>query len=175
MRPYFMHNLLQKVSLHKLLPPKNRTIFERHPRLNYIWQIQAMQERAEKSYCEWDTEDKTGEIFLILKNKSPIGITGWWPDEKIHELLRLRWHGILPEERGRGYSETALTLLLQRLSSIAPPQYLYLSESVSIKRVDAAQVQRHFEKLGFKAFDDPTYGNNGYGKVQSLRVRLLGR
>jgi len=69
-----------------------------------------------------------------------------------------------------------MALLLERLSQYAPPQYVFLSESISIRRSVALQIIAHFKRMGFTEFDDPDYGSNaGCGKVQSLRIKIPGR
>ena len=41
------------ITLHKLVPPENHDLFERHPELNRIWEVPALQEEARESYEEW--------------------------------------------------------------------------------------------------------------------------
>ena len=104
-----------------------------------------------------------------------MGLTGWWQDENIADTIRLRWHGIIPSERGKGYSDEALSLLTKHLHEVLPSQYKYVSESLSTGRELAPKIKRHFERLGFVVFDDPAYGNNGFGPTISMRMRIPGR
>lgn len=163
------------VSLYKLTPPENATVLDDYPQLANIWEVPYLQERALKSYMNWSPQEKTGEIFLIKDNDRVVGLTGWWSDEKIKDTIRLRWHGVVLDERRKGYSDQALRLLAQHLHEILPETYKYISESLSIQRYYADQVRAHFEKLGFQVFDDPTYGTNGFGETISLRMRIPGR
>jgi RimJ/RimL family protein N-acetyltransferase len=163
------------ISIRKLVPPDNQTLFEMNPELNKIWEIPAQQSRAHESYKDWGIIDKksTGEIFSIILDDSIIGIIGWFEYGDIPDVLRLRYYGIIPRQRGNHYGERAIKLLLEHLSKTAPPQYVWLAESVSIGRIVAGQVIAHFKRMGFLEFDDPNYGSNaGCGKVCSLRIRI---
>lgn len=167
------------ISLAKLAPPANQTLFERHPELNGIWEVEALQSHARDSYGRWgvDADETTGEVFSIDLDGVPIGITGWFEDGLLPDVLRLRYYGVAPRWRGHGYGEESMRLLLARLAEVAPARYAFLSESVSLGRAVAARIIAHFERMGFAPFDDhPGYGENaGCGPVRSLRVRIPGR
>ena len=167
------------IVLHKLSPPENFNLFNQIPNLNQIWEIPSLQQEARESYEEWgcDGGDSTGEIFSIHENGKVIGITGWYTyDETFPDTLRLRYYGIIPSKRGKGFGEIAMQLLLQHLSQVVAPQYTWFAESVSIHRVVAPRIIDHFKKIGFTEFDDPNYkGHASYGPVQSLRIRIPGR
>lgn len=168
------------ITIHKLVPPENRTLFVENPELNDIWEAPAHQQEARESYEEWDTRiypnESTGEVFSIKKDDSTIGIIGWFEYGDIPDVLRLRYYGIVPSERGNGYGEIAMKLFLNHVSCVAPAKYIWLSESVSVNRPAYGQIKSHFKKLGFTEFDDPDYGSNaGFGAVQSLRIRIHGR
>ena len=167
------------ITLHKLIPPENEALFERNPELNHIWEVPSIQESAKTSYERWGLgcRKSTGKIFSVNLDDKIIGVTGWFTfDETFPDVLRLRYHGIIASMRGRGYGEETMRLLLQHLSHIAPSQYLWLAESVSLSRELAPKIVAHFKKMGFAEFDDANYGDNaGCGKVQSLRVRIPGR
>lgn len=163
------------ILIQKITPPQNHSILEKFPQLNHIWENEVMQKRALKSYEVWNPKEKTGEIFLIKNDENVIGVTGWWVDEKVSDTIRLRWHGIIESERGKGYSSDALKLLMEHIGAVVPSQYKYISESFSLARETSQKVRHHFEKLGFKEFDDPTYGTNGLGETISLRIPIQGR
>jgi RimJ/RimL family protein N-acetyltransferase len=163
------------ISIHKLLPPENQFLFERNPELNTIWEIPAHQNQARESYeeCGLIKTESTGEIFSINLDDSVVGIIGWFEYGGIPDVLRLRYYGIVPSQRGNGYGAKAVKLLLDHLSHAAPPQYRWLSESVSLKRVVVKQVTVHFERMGFVEYDDSNYGSNaGCGRVRSLKIRI---
>ncbi|MDE1874749.1 MAG: GNAT family N-acetyltransferase [Patescibacteria group bacterium] len=168
------------ISLHKLVPPENRDLFDRVPELNRIWEAPALQAQARESYEEWDSrnypEESSGEIFTILEDDKTIGIIGWFEYGDILDTMRLRYYGIVPSHRGEGRASTAMELFLEHLARAAPPQYAYISESVSINRPVADKIIDHFQKLGFVRFDDPNYGENAEcGPTISLRTRIPGR
>jgi len=163
------------ILLHKLIPPENQTLFRDYPELNNIWEIPAHQNQARESYEAWGVveEESTGEIFSIKLSDLVIGIIGWFEYGDIPDVLRLRYYGIVPSQRGNRYGQMAVRLLLEHLSRVAPPQYVWLSESVSLRRRVVEQIIDHFKDMGFEEFHDPNYGSNaGCGKVHSLRVRL---
>lgn len=169
------------ITVHKLIPPENHTLFERFPELNEIWEVSALQKQARESYEEWDIrkypKEGSGEIFSINKGRKAIGIIGWFTyDKASRTIIRLRYYGIVPSQRRKGYGEKAMTLFLERLSAVVPPRYLWLSESVSLNRTNASRIIAHFESIGFQKFNDPKYGQNaGCGPTQSLRIRIPGR
>ncbi len=59
------------ITLHKLVPPENRTLFQRFPGLNEIWEVPALQHEARESYELWGDKsyegETTGEIFSITR------------------------------------------------------------------------------------------------------------
>lgn len=166
------------VVLKKLVPPENKTLFARFPELNEIWEVPALQRHARTSYEKWglNKEKTTGEIFAINKSGRTIGIIGWFEYGGCSDILRLRYYGIVPSERGKQYGEKAIHLILEYLARNAPRQYIFLAESVSLNRTAAFRIISHFKAMGFVEFADPHYGENaGCGKVQSLKIRIPGR
>jgi hypothetical protein len=171
---------VRMITLHKLVPPANQSLFSDYPELNSIWEVPALQKEARESYEEWGLEhypkESTGEIFSISENGKPIGIIGWFEHGEFPEILRLRYYGIVPSKRGNGYGEKAIRLFLQHLSKHAPLYALFLSESVTLSRATAHNIISHFKKMGFEEFEDTNYGSNaGCGPTQSLRIRIPGR
>ena len=167
------------INIRKLIPPENLHLFPDNPELNTIWEIPALQNQARESYEEWGLikTESTGEIFSINENGVPIGIIGWFEyDEVFPDVLRLRYYGIVPSRRGRGYGEEAMRLLLDHLARSAPPRYSFLAESVTLCRAVAPSIIAHFKRMGFVEFDDPNYGSNaGCGKALSLKIRIPSR
>lgn len=163
------------IHLHKLIPPENQILFKNNPELNKIWEVHALQNEARQSYEEWGIikDESTGEIFSINAYGIVVGIIGWFEYGDLPDVLRLRYYGIVPSQRGRRYGEEAIKLLLQRLSQAAPRHYVWLAESISLSRTVAEQVSSHFKRIGFIEFDDSNYGSNaGCGRVRSLRIRI---
>lgn len=163
------------ITIHKLTPPENHTLFKQFPELNNIWEVPAHQNEARESYEAWGVikGESTGEIFSIKLAEMVIGIIGWFEYGDIPDVLRLRYYGIVPSQRGNRYGEMAMRLLLEHLSHAAPSQYIWLSESISLSRVVAEQITAYFKRLGFTEFSDPNYGSNaGCGRVRSLRIRI---
>ncbi|MEJ0001939.1 MAG: hypothetical protein WDN09_02035 [bacterium] len=167
------------IILHQLNPPETIGFFERYPDLNTIWEVAQLQEQARSSYESYgiDPGNMDGEIFSIDKNGAPIGIIGWFVyDEAGDDTLRLRYYGIIVPERRNLHGAEAMNLLLARLSSVAPLQYAYLAESVTLNRPMADAVTKHFRRMGFAEFNDPDYGENaGCGPTRSLRIRIPNR
>ncbi|MEN9613903.1 MAG: hypothetical protein RLZZ347_210 [Candidatus Parcubacteria bacterium] len=168
------------VTIKKLLLPENQTLFDRHPELNKIWEVTALQHQARESYEQWGVKEyegeSLGEIFSIDEDDMPIGIIGWFEYGEFTDVLRLRYYGIVPSRRGKRYGEEAMRLFLEHLSCSAPKQYVYLAESVTLGRPKSKRIIEHFKSMGFVEFDDPHYGENaGCGETLSLRVRIPGR
>lgn len=168
------------ITLHKLVPPENQSLFGRYPELNHIWEVVALQKQAQESYEQWGYKEypgeSSGEIFSIDEDNIPVGIIGWFEYGEFPEVLRLRYYGIVPSRRGRKYGEQAMKLLLEYLYKNAPAHCRFLAESVSIGRTMAPHVMAHFKGMGFEEFDDPNYGSNAdCGKTKSYRVRIPGR
>lgn len=168
------------ITLHKLVPPENHTLFKRFPELNKIWEVPALQKNARESYERYGSvhykKEKPGEIFSIDKDGKAIGIIGWFEYGEFPDVLRLRYYGIVPSQRKNKHGEEAMRLFLEHLSKAAPSQYVWLAESVTLSREVAPRIIDHFKSMGFAEFDDPNYGSNaGCGPVQSLKVRIPGR
>jgi RimJ/RimL family protein N-acetyltransferase len=161
------------ILLHKLAPPENKTLFTDYPEFNEIWEVPALQVEARTSYEDWESAQKSGEIFSINEDEKPIGIIGWFEFGEFPEVLRLRYYGIVPSKRGKKYGEEAMRLFLDHLSKNAPQYGIFLAESVTLSRTKASHIITHFKKMGFKEFLDPNYGSNAdCGPVQSLRIRI---
>ena len=63
---------------------------------------------------DWAINPKeTGDIYHIVHDDKIIGITGWWTFDC--KVAYLRWHGILPEYRGKAFGKRALVFLAQNL------------------------------------------------------------
>jgi GNAT superfamily N-acetyltransferase len=125
--------------------------FEEHPQLQGIWpaEFQALAEEATRDTIGDDmARGDSGGIYLIVKEGRVIGITGYFYVETVDEPF-LRWHGIVPAERGKGHSREALQLLIERIKAKIP-HVKGLTELVPKTLTDyGVGLARHFEKLGF--------------------------
>jgi hypothetical protein len=79
--------------------------FSEFPQLRTIWPEPYATAAAEASAADaW-----TGDVWLVCKDKTNvIGITGIFIDPEYEEDVFLRWHGIVPSERGTGAAKAAL-------------------------------------------------------------------
>lgn len=136
--------------------------FTKYPQLKNIWP-EPFNSIMQEAYCE-DLLIKfkhphldLGNISYIKNNNHEIiGITGMFiiPDSGNYEEKNinleegfLRWHGIIPEERRKGYSEQAMTLLLQELT-LNYPKFKRIIELVPQTEY-GIHIEAHFKHLGF--------------------------
>lgn len=138
--------------------------FEKYPQLQNIWpepfKTTAMEATVEhfdlsKNYPDIDI----GNIYIIKHQNDVIGITGFYiytEDDSFKEYnpnmsnFGLRWHGIISEQRGKGYSELAMILVAKEISN------LYNKAEKLIELIPQTTygnpLKKHFEKLGFTSF-----------------------
>lgn len=129
--------------------------FADHPQLRTIW------DREWASHVEADTiadldkgEKNPGRNRVLLvrdENSQVIGITGFYLMPR--RLVGLRWHGITPDHRGRGYSKLAFQQVRQLASETT--NALGVAEYVEMSDQKAPDLIRHFTALGFKASGEP--------------------
>lgn len=129
--------------------------FADHPQLRTIWG------RGWAGHVEADTvadldkgaADPAGNRVLLVRDEksSVIGITGFYLLPR--RLIGLRWHGITPEQRGRGYSKQAF----QQVCKLAKDttNALGVGEYVEMADPKAPDLIRHFTALGFSAAGEP--------------------
>ncbi|MEX3960158.1 GNAT family N-acetyltransferase [Trinickia sp. EG282A] len=88
-----------------------------------------------------------------------VGITGFFqpaaePTTE-RDTIALRWHGVLPAYRGRGYSE-AMFEAVQRMAMYYMPEAKWFVELVPMSDPQkASRIVRHFRKLGFWLDGEP--------------------
>lgn len=123
--------------------------FEDHPQLRAIWpaEFTAIAEEAALEAVEHVGTADIGGLFLIMRGADVIGITGYFYFDDIDEPY-LRWHGIVPTERGHGYSRAAMALVVKRVRAKLPSAR-GLTELVPQNEQGAA-IERHFISLGFR-------------------------
>jgi len=138
------------------------------PGIKTIWQNPKAVAEALHWTRNWGSDPKaTGEIFFIARNGRRMGITGYFLKKATLDTAGLRWHGIVEEERGYGYSTMALKFLAEEIAQ-RHKGIKYLSEALPLYRKDA---MRYFKRLGFHEWDDPETEVD-YAKVLNLRIGL---
>lgn len=135
--------------------------FNDYPLLRDIWTdpLDKLAEEGVVESLEYKGRQDMGDIFLIMKDESVIGITGYYPysyeSDDTGQLLGypdklgLRWHGIIPEERNNGYSTEAFKQLIDA-AGLRFPLATTLVELVPLTEVQAP-ISKYFSDLGFIA------------------------
>lgn len=98
----------------------------------------------EKDFLNWLEDPGTERKYLIVVEGRVVGLTGLW--EMDVKKLALAWHGIIPSERKKGYSEAALIRLIEQCRKDYP-NAKELVESIPQDRED--ELRGFFQKLGF--------------------------
>ncbi|WP_434716193.1 hypothetical protein [Paraburkholderia sp. A3RO-2L] len=154
--------------------------FEEHPQLRTIWPAEfhvIAEEATVETVVDEMPRGDVGGIYLITNDSQVIGITGFFYVDSLDEPY-LRWHGIVPAERGRGYSRLALQLVVERIKAKIP-NARGLTELVPQTMTDyGAGIGAHFAALGFvKSGELERYDWSPYAwqpvrlDIQSQRVR----
>lgn len=132
------------------IEPATENPFFAYPALKAIWPPLS-QAIAEEATEETLAAEEDG-IFLIKKDNQVIGMSGYFIIDNPEEAY-LRWHGIIPSERQKGYSKEALTLILQEVQKDIP-EAKRLVELVPVTEYSGYLIE-HFERLGFKPRGTP--------------------
>lgn len=132
--------------------------FERFPQLRAVWPDPKLQALAEEATIEevdrLSQHVKTGPIFLVVhvdeatKAQRVVGITGFFIYDETGLNLGLRWHGIVPDERGKGFSRIALEQV-RDIARQAVPGAERLIELIPCTP-DRADIEPYFRAMGFK-------------------------
>lgn len=124
--------------------------FAQYPQLRSIWpaEFTAIAEESAREAIAHRPFTDIGGLYLVVRDDQVIGITGFFYCESETEPY-LRWHGIIPAERGKGYSRAALQLLLRQITDKLPTAR-GLTELVP-QNQDGPGISKHFARLGFKA------------------------
>jgi GNAT superfamily N-acetyltransferase len=122
--------------------------FEEYPSLKRIWPepYRMYAEEASKEDCQ------SGQFFFILRRDEIVGITGLFflPDNDTDVFLR--WHGIVPELRGRGFASEALRQVIQIATGFCG-SYKRLVELVPDNEYGNTLVKPFFENCGFRPME----------------------
>jgi RimJ/RimL family protein N-acetyltransferase len=111
--------------------------------IHTIWSNVLHSHHAADAAADWLRSDRTdGVVYAIVLDNQIIGITGWYDLGTCDTALAagMRWHGILPQYRGHGYSRVALALLVQSLPN---------EISVLYNNTNSESSCEHFLKCGF--------------------------
>ena len=123
--------------------PVSKTLFDRYPELSTIWRTE-LSEYAKEATTEWENNsNETGEICCYIYDGKAIGVTGWYAMDD--NSAGIRWHGVLPDQRGNGYGRLMLEAQISRI----PSDYQYIYEVTS-----NSQSKLFFEKCGFEVVTD---------------------
>lgn len=122
--------------------------FARYPQLRTIWPAhftEIAEEAAQEAIAHMPFAD-VGGLYLVKFGDQVIGITGFFYCESEFEPF-LRWHGIIPAERGKGFSREAMRQLVARVKARLPDAR-GLTELVP-QNADGPGIAAHFARLGF--------------------------
>lgn len=124
--------------------------FADYPLLRSIWpaEFAVIAEEAAVEAVDLMAQGDAGGLYVIELEGRVIGITGFFYVASIEEPF-LRWHGIVPAERGNGYSREAMKLLVARIKARIPAA-AGLTELVPQTDSDyGLEIGKHFAALGF--------------------------
>lgn len=118
--------------------------FTQYPVLRKIWKggannFNLMAKEATEDYRLNTAE--TGGIFLVIVDSCLVGITGYFLVDN-HAVMR--WHGIIPQHRGKGYNRDIMGCLLSIIRRTNPEVVALHEVTMTIDPIES------FEKLGFK-------------------------
>ena len=142
--------------------------FLAHPQLLDIWPSKSsiiMQEATLETL-----QYKEIGLYLIKKDNTVIGITGFFTYHEDVTTIGLRWHGLIKEERGNNLSEPIMAQVF-KLAKTFYPESKYIMEFVPITNY-SNYIVNHFEKIGFEKFGDienPDWTDN---KIQGYRLDM---
>lgn len=104
---------------------KSDNPFNQYPELYSIWEPdlaviakEAIDETFELMRVYPDAD--IGAIYLIKLDSKTIGISGYFPNNPEFSEFVLRWHGLLPEYQGKGYSDAILKHIEEHLITSYP-------------------------------------------------------
>lgn len=129
--------------------------FEEYPQLRDIWPepFNCISEEAVVEHLGLMGQVEIGDIFVVTNDSRVIGISGYFPFDEVTADLGLRWHGIVPDERGKGYSKEVLGMVAERAMERFP-QASHLIELVPLTEY-GKPLEKHFTKCGFLSHGEP--------------------
>lgn len=102
------------------LIPAPHDPWRHNPQFASIWPEPYATEAREASAADW----RSGMIHLIAYEVHVVGITGYFFIPGDDKNVYLRWHGVVPEMRGKGIGRVAIRLLALMLSEYFPTRSL---------------------------------------------------
>lgn len=147
--------------------------FGDHPELREIWPAQRSQHVEADTVADLamglSADPCRNRVYLVMDGDGRVvGITGFFqPTAGDRPMLGLRWHGMVPSARGRGYSEAAIKQLCVHAAYYHPDaaelvEYVPFADEMNGKFLTA-----HFERCGFVA-DGPAKDASAYPATLSL-------
>jgi RimJ/RimL family protein N-acetyltransferase len=129
--------------------------FQDYPQLRSIWPepYRTLSEEGVTEHLEMVPEHDIGDVVLILKGDRVVGISGYFPMDTGYRNLGLRWHGIIPSERGQGISRVTLSLVAT-LARKRFPDSIHLIELVPMNDF-GKPVMDYFKRIGFRPEGKP--------------------
>lgn len=116
--------------------------FEEFPEFREIWPDR--DNAPEGDFKNWLEKPGTEVKFLICVENIVVGLTGLWEMEP--GKVALAWHGIVPSQRGKGYSQSALRRLITMCPQLYPEAEM-LVESIPADR--EKELAPYFLRNGF--------------------------
>ena len=125
--------------------------FWQYPLLQTIWPEPLGFRARYDTVASLEAIDDTdfGAVYLILLAGDVVGLTGYYLLDDAGHQLGLRWHGLVPAQRGRGYSGQIVQQLLALIRQ-AYPAARGLIELIPDSDYGVS-LKRHFGALGFVA------------------------
>lgn len=127
--------------------------FKAFPSLRTIWEAR-LNRQAERNTAKYLKNGERGVYLILDAENNVIGLTGLFKLEKGSGRLGLRWHGLVPEARGKDYSNLVLNELCQ-IAKILYPKKKYLVEYVPIETVNGLRIEKYFKSNGFEELEAP--------------------
>ena len=121
-----------------------QTLFRFAPILRSIWRDD-LADLAAMHTRQWETDrDESGSIFIACVDGKIVGITGWYR-MSTHDA-GLRWHGVIPSQRNKGYSRQMIDLVCACMSKKIHHVYEVTRN---------AESRDAFCRCGFEVMTDP--------------------
>ena len=146
----------------KTISPQDGNPFHKYPELKSIWEpelsriaIEAIDENFQLANDHPDAD--LGHIFLICirdnNKEKPIGISGYFPSKEDFSEFTLRWHGLLEDYRGMGYSKK----VIESISSYILKKYPNAKEIIEFMPIKESykEVEQYFNNMGFQKVGSP--------------------
>ena len=110
-----------------------------------IWEKRSAEVEEDCLYTLENPDLDDNEKFLIVNwYDKPVGLTGYY---LVDNRLILAWHGLIPDEQGKGYS----SLALKQLAEILITKYPDAKELTELVPQDReTEVGPYFKNLGFE-------------------------